>query len=53
LRSVRDRPDRPGLDHASVAAAILGSDGQFDPAVLAVFRRTETLFEEIYRTMPD
>jgi serine/threonine protein kinase len=49
----RDRPDRSGVDHASAATRILGSDGQFDPAVLDAFRNTEKLFEEIYLTMPD
>jgi HD-GYP domain-containing protein (c-di-GMP phosphodiesterase class II) len=49
----RDRPDRQGVDHAAAVAEILGSAGQFDPAVLDGFRNTAKLFEEIYLAMPD
>jgi putative two-component system response regulator len=49
----RDRPDRPGVDHPAATDALLGSAGQFDPAVLDAFRNTAKLFEGIYLTMPD
>lgn len=49
----RDRADRPGLDHATAALAILGSSGQFDPVVVEAFRSCEKAFEEIYLTVPD
>lgn len=49
----RDRPDRRGLDHAAAAATIAATAGQFDPAVLAAFRRTAPLFAAIYSAMAD
>ena len=49
----RDRADRPGLDHASAVAAMVGGAGQFDPAVLAAFRACAKQFEEVHLTVPD
>jgi serine/threonine protein kinase len=49
----RDRPDRPGLDHAAAAAAILNSQGQFDPAVVKAFAEAEARFEEVFLTVAE
>ena len=49
----RNRPQRAGLPHAAATFAILGSQGQFDPAVLAAFQACEEKFYEVYSTIPN
>jgi HD-GYP domain-containing protein (c-di-GMP phosphodiesterase class II) len=47
LRSRRSY--KPALAHGSALQVILGSEGQFDPALLQALERCQHLFEGIYR----
>ncbi|MFO0828385.1 MAG: HD domain-containing protein [Phycisphaerales bacterium] len=45
---------KPAMPHADAARAIIeGSGTQFDPAIVASFRRVETQFDEIRKAMQD
>src|SRR5262249_19784252 len=51
LRS--QRVYKPGLPHATTVEMILGSPGQFDPALLDVFAHCAADFERIYEELSD
>jgi response regulator RpfG family c-di-GMP phosphodiesterase len=45
---------KPALSHASAVEVMTkGSDGQFDPALLACFTRCAPQFEQIFNELPD
>jgi response regulator RpfG family c-di-GMP phosphodiesterase len=45
---------KPALSHASAVEVMTrGSDGQFDPALLACFTRCAAQFEQIFHELPD
>ena len=53
-RCAARRVYKPPLSHAAAVEVITrGCEGQFDPALLPVFARCKSQFEQIFRELPD